>query len=945
MNRLSVVYSVGGGVAVAMLWQHGLFTYISFTLFYASICVLGVSVGVRWFIDRSPFYRTALPPQTSNLLGQLVQKVKKQKLCLLSKQRKVVTSKNLDLAILEIVDLSIRDFVMTWFKSLGKDEESLAHLIKSDIWIVIEKLCVRLSKVDMVRFMTQDLVNTVHNHFKEIRLASKPCKDSPSSGHKYTIYPWLVNEEKEKDLLRFLSNSVLFVLLPTSYAHCDIVRHLLREIVTVSVLKPVIDLLCDPEFINDQLLTYLTYHAKLSEATRKTYSYAATYEEFVKMIQNCEDIECLKQLRYKIISEILQATTINDWKKSQGISTAKAYVPKSMAKGDLLKARNLKIYINQLTVAKTTCEKRIHTIGGADYKCYGEGSVVEDVNLPGQKILSVKTIMDTPEIRLFFLKFLRRNNTHALLEFWNDVEELKQIAKEEQRNKAYQILQQYFSSSNNNIVLEKRIIKTMEAFVLGDTGLDGFSDGQSEIYQLLEKEHYSSFIVSDVYHEYISALESDPALKSPLDDCIDGKENLATFEVDKDVLFADQSYSIQKKLEKLDEKIVNKSQALATLLNSSNTEDKFKKVIEDLKKELETLHCEKNQFAAYVQRTDLWWENQGKWKALVHSAEIVSEGDKLTPYFVIVVNTEDTEPPLKAEGWSISRTLADFAVLHEKLIQISAWLKKKELPNTNKMWFKSIGETFVEKAKETLNNYLIIVMKDDRLAQSEALFEFLSPAPDFLSQQTQNRSNWNFSLGKLFRKIPVNSDNDAEDEFLFVNCEGGKEEQNRDSIAEPLHHLINEIFELHGPLKWLRKSFIICVEAMCGGPINRQLRMAVDWIFSDSMLIYYLKTLQDSVWPNGVLAEPPPPRTEEEKMKIRMEAKEKIIHNVPDVLKTLLGDDNARLGTIKIFEILQDSQLNKQLFYSVIELVLQEVCPELNIKFPSKHFFPTSTVS
>ncbi|XP_014774153.1 sorting nexin-25 [Octopus bimaculoides] len=941
MKRLSLAFSIGG-VALAVFWRHGLFSYISFTLLYASVCLLGVSVGVRWFIDRSPFYRTALPPQTSSFLGLLVQKVKKKKMALLSKQRKVVTSQNLDLAILEVIDLSIRDFVMTWYKPIGKDDESVAQLIKSDIWIVIEKLSVRLSKVDMVKFMTQDLINALHNHFKEIRLSSKTSKES--ANHKYTIYPWLENEEKEKEFLRFLTNSIMFVLLPTNYAHCDIVRHLLREIFTVSVLKPAIDLLCDPEFINEQLRSYLSYRAKLSEDTRKTYSYAATYEDFVKMIQNCEDIECLKQLRYNIISEILQATTINNWKKSQGISTAKAHVPKSMAKGDLLKARNLKIYINQLTVAKTTCEKRIHAIGGPDYKCYGEGSVSEELTLPGRKIFSVKTVMDTPELRLFFLKFLRRNNTHALLEFWNDVEELKQIAKDEQRTKACQILQQYFSSSNNNIILEKKIIKMMEAFVLGDTGLDGFADGQTQVYQLLEKEHYSSFIVSDIYHEYIAALESEPSAKSPLDDSIDGKESFSSFEVGKDVLFADQSYSIQKKLEKLDEKIVNKSQALATLLSSTKADSKFKKVVDDLKKELETLHCEKNQFAAYVQRTDLWWENQGKWKAQVHSADIVSEGDKLTPYFVIGVDVDDSDSLMKSEGWSISRTLADFGVLHEKLIQIGAWLKKKELPSTNKMWFKSIGESFLEKAKETLNNYLITVMKDDRMAQSEALFEFLSPAPDFLSQQTQNRSNWNFSLGKLFRKLPVNSDTDAEDEFLFVNCEGGKEEQNRDSIAEPLHHLINEIFELHGPLKWLRKSFIICVEAMCGGPINRQLRMAVDWMFSDSMLIYYIKTFKDSLWPNGILAEPCPPKTEEEKMKIRMEAKEKIIQNVPDVLKTLVGDDNARQGTIKIFEILQDVQLNKQLFYNVIELVLQEVCPELNIKFPSKHFFLSTGV-
>lgn len=203
------------------------------------------------------------------------------------------------------------------------------------------------------------------------------------------------------------------------------------------------------------------------------------------------------------------------------------------------------------------------------------------------------------------------------------------------------------------------------------------------------------------------------------------------------------------------------------------------------------------------------------------------------------------------------------------------------------MWFKAIDSTFLEKAKETLENYLTTVMKDDRMAQSEALFAFLSPAPDFLSQQSQGRRNWNFSLVKLFRGLPVgNTDNESDDELLFANCEGGKEEQSRDSIAEPLYHLINEVFELRGLFKWLRKSFILFVEVTFGRSINRQLRVTIDWIFSESMLIYYIQTFQESMWPNGVLAEPSLPKTEEEKMKSRIEAKEKLLQNLPVLMLT-----------------------------------------------------------
>ena len=64
------------------------------------------------------------------------------------------------------------------------------------------------------------------------------------------------------------------------------------------VLKPSIDLICDPDYINLKLLSYIEYREKLSEDTRIKYTYAATYEDFVKMIDNYEDIELLKQMRW-----------------------------------------------------------------------------------------------------------------------------------------------------------------------------------------------------------------------------------------------------------------------------------------------------------------------------------------------------------------------------------------------------------------------------------------------------------------------------------------------------------------------------------------------------------------------------------------------------------------------------------------------------------------------
>ena len=63
------------------------------------------------------------------------------------------------------------------------------------------------------------------------------------------------------------------------------------------VFQPTIDMLCDPDYINQKLYNWLEYREKLSYEQRRTYTHAATYEEYMKIIENCKDIEHLKQMR------------------------------------------------------------------------------------------------------------------------------------------------------------------------------------------------------------------------------------------------------------------------------------------------------------------------------------------------------------------------------------------------------------------------------------------------------------------------------------------------------------------------------------------------------------------------------------------------------------------------------------------------------------------------
>lgn len=137
----------------------------------------------------------------------------------------------------------------------------------------------------------------------------------------------------------------------------------------------------------------------------------------------------------------------------------------------------------------------------------------------------------------------------------------------------------------------------------------------------------------------------------------------------------------------------------------------------------------------------------------------------------------------------------------------------------------------------------------------------------------------------------------------------------KDTIAEPLYALMSEIFDMRGLFKYLRKTLIAFVQVTYGRTINRQIYDTISWYFSEQMMYYYINIVMKAWWPGGELADSFPERTAEEKLKTQLIASELFVANVPEVLTTLVGANAARNGAKKIFDTLQNREMNKQLFY------------------------------
>lgn len=81
------------------------------------------------------------------------------------------------------------------------------------------------------------------------------------------------------------------------------------------------------------------------------------------------------------------------------------------------------------------------------------------------------------------------------------------------------------------------------------------------------------------------------------------------------------------------------------------------------------------------------------------------------------------------------------------------------------------------------------------------------------------------------------------------------------------------------------------------------------------MLHHYASTALKSFWPGGVLNSLYLERNPDEKEKTANLAKTSIIENIPEILCSLVGEQTAKHGAMKLFDAVQNSTYNKQLFY------------------------------
>jgi sorting nexin-25 len=603
---------------------------------------------------------------------------------------------------------------LLFYSKVTFDGKELNEILKEDLWIATQKFVERLRKIDAPKIIAVDCVSKVTNHLERIRL----MKEHDELTFKTSTY--LQSDEKEIEFLKKISEIVVILLLPRGYSIVPL-KNLLCEIIAYKVFYSTIKIVTNPDYVNSKIVEVIQSHLASIAFKKKSFEYASSFKDFIKIIENSQSIDELLQMRASIINDLMVATTTQNLQRAKGIDIEVG--SSSIKRCDINAALKLKKFIQQLSYAKNQVEGSLEKLGWV-------GNCSNDLNLSLQDILS--TIIG----RKYFTVFLESLNAGNLVGFYTSVEELKTASKSSIHQVGAEIFYA-FIRPNFEIKLDKQEQKKLEGFLLGDdSNHEVFFDIQKNVLNLLQEKYYQPFIMSEEYKkmkssiatEDVSNISSTSFIKTNFDANIEEEED----DFDAEMELTNHSTYAKNKLEQLQERLKTKKNAFEALKGSLKPDSQ---VLSILEKDIENLKTERRQLESHLLRTEMWSSNLGKWRAQVESVEIPESKD--TPEFLIVVQAEEMPREAKEDetfeqdenissGWVVLRTLDDFHELHKKIRPLCTELRSLDLPSNNHfiLFFGKNDKGSLEKAKMQIQRYLNVSFLLVLLVRFKILFKF-----------------------------------------------------------------------------------------------------------------------------------------------------------------------------------------------------------------------------
>ncbi|KAG1142084.1 hypothetical protein G6F38_007982 [Rhizopus arrhizus] len=345
-------------------------------------------------------------------------------------QPAVVDIPEIDAAFDHLMKLVVRDFIQSWFQKIAAQEQSFPISVDRVIRSAVVQVTQRLQQIDLLHVLLNRIVPKLASHISdfrsaEIALRGKYLERSVTQSdeldlllasqfrqgklHAALTTGAVTTKPTEIAYLRQLLDRVLPLVIEKKEIQSGPVHVVIREILSCSVLQPIMDMLADPDFWNQTIDTYLgkaiieqemvqrlrevlnrhssndlgaqeeeevmsfldTNNKKMGLTSQLSSEFLGvvseeegaikdknkrklgrrTFQEFLKIIQEEKNLLDLKRLRNDIDTELRK-------KKTQIAERD----PEEIMDGE--RVQDIILYISRLEVAKKRVDKRISTLSG-----------------------------------------------------------------------------------------------------------------------------------------------------------------------------------------------------------------------------------------------------------------------------------------------------------------------------------------------------------------------------------------------------------------------------------------------------------------------------------------------------------------------------------------------------------------------------------------------------
>lgn len=409
----------------------------------------------------------------------------------------------------------------------------------------------------------------------------------------------------------------------------------------------------------------------------------------------------------------------------------------------------------------------------------------------------------------------------------------------------------------------------------------------------------------------------------------------------------------------------------AELTNNVGNLRVLRKSKTSLEKEIQRKELQRQQYIVQESENSLYGRSN------IQIQSYMTARDSNGPFILYVIEVErlDFSGNVSA-GWVVARRYSQFFQLHQLLRSVFPQVRLLPFPK-KRVVLKFQQKSFADARRIALQRYLRDLLQMPDVCRSKAFRLFLSSETfsiDSVNEYVPKTSKEGTAAVALVAAggkpdpalLPDDDGSDGEDDVcddadmsssgygslsglggpsdteyatMALEAEAEMEDPSHRPFIQPICDLFIQIFGFDRGNNWVRgRAVVVVVQQILGGTIERKLREAIaGGLASESNFTDGLQRLLDALWPQGVpfmqaaaaKAAAQPERTGTEKIKCKHDSRV-IVHTlIRDACVKIVGSTSSKYASYHLFEMFQHEKLNAHLVYSLLDVLVDELFPEL----------------